>query len=218
MTYIFKKKNAHTLCCIYIILYISLGLYSNSQGAEQGGRCAAGIFYEWSAHTLSARVNMQILYIVCLYFPLPSSFLPKACMKISTDVVLVNVLSVVFRSFPSLIVHILAFTQRTVHILVQYFRFPPLTATVIYRAPLRAVVPGHVGVRNVKWVTGVVLSAEEAPGPWQRGMAYKVHIDIYWFICVYYIEYFACILNLDVSAELARHLIFSFRLVNPIPF
>jgi DMSO/TMAO reductase YedYZ molybdopterin-dependent catalytic subunit len=43
------------------------------------------------------------------------------------------------------------------------------------RAPLRAVVPGHVGVRNVKWLTGLVLSSEEAPGPWQRGMAYKVH-------------------------------------------
>ena len=46
------------------------------------------------------------------------------------------------------------------------------------RAPLRAVVPGHVGVRNVKWVSGVVLSAEEAPGPWQRGMAYKVLFDV----------------------------------------
>lgn len=44
----------------------------------------------------------------------------------------------------------------------------------MHRAPLRAVVPGHVGVRNVKWLNGVVLSSEEAPGPWQRGMAYKV--------------------------------------------
>lgn len=39
--------------------------------------------------------------------------------------------------------------------------------------PLRAVVPGHVGVRNVKWVTEVVASPEEAAGPWQRGIAYK---------------------------------------------
>ena len=39
--------------------------------------------------------------------------------------------------------------------------------------PLRAVVPGHVGVRNVKWVTRLVVSAEEAQGPWQRGIAYK---------------------------------------------
>ena len=38
---------------------------------------------------------------------------------------------------------------------------------------LRVVVPGHVGVRNVKWLTGITLSSEEAQGPWQRGMAYK---------------------------------------------
>lgn len=39
--------------------------------------------------------------------------------------------------------------------------------------PLRVIVPGHVGVRNVKWVDRITLSAEEAPGPWQRGIAYK---------------------------------------------
>jgi len=39
--------------------------------------------------------------------------------------------------------------------------------------PLRAIVPGHVGVRNVKWVQSVVVSKEEAEGPWQRGVAYK---------------------------------------------
>ena len=37
----------------------------------------------------------------------------------------------------------------------------------------RVVVPGHVGVRNVKWLTDIKLSAEEAQGPWQRGMSYK---------------------------------------------
>mmetsp|Transcript_27669 Transcript_27669/g.94435 ORF Transcript_27669/g.94435 Transcript_27669/m.94435 type:complete len:490 (-) Transcript_27669:114-1583(-) len=39
--------------------------------------------------------------------------------------------------------------------------------------PVRLVVPGHVGVRNVKWVGKVVCAAEEADGPWQRGLAYK---------------------------------------------
>ena len=39
--------------------------------------------------------------------------------------------------------------------------------------PLRAIVPGHVGIRNVKWVTKIRLSREEATGPWQRGIAYK---------------------------------------------
>jgi sulfite oxidase len=39
--------------------------------------------------------------------------------------------------------------------------------------PVRAVVPGHVGVRSVKWLETITLSHEEAHGPWQRGMAYK---------------------------------------------
>ena len=41
------------------------------------------------------------------------------------------------------------------------------------RYPVRVIVPGHVGVRNVKWVEQIVASAEEAQGPWQRGIAYK---------------------------------------------
>lgn len=40
-------------------------------------------------------------------------------------------------------------------------------------APLRVIVPGVVGVRNVKWVERITLSKEEATGPWQRGIAYK---------------------------------------------
>lgn len=39
--------------------------------------------------------------------------------------------------------------------------------------PIRVIVPGHVGVRQVKWVTKVKTSAEEAEGPWQRGISYK---------------------------------------------
>lgn len=39
--------------------------------------------------------------------------------------------------------------------------------------PVRLVVPGHVGVRNVKWVARLRTSCEEAAGPWQRGIAYK---------------------------------------------
>jgi len=39
--------------------------------------------------------------------------------------------------------------------------------------PVRIVVPGHVGVRNVKWVHTIRASKEEATGPWQRGIAYK---------------------------------------------
>jgi len=39
--------------------------------------------------------------------------------------------------------------------------------------PLRVIIPGHAGVRNVKWIKEIRLSDEEAYGPWQRGMAYK---------------------------------------------
>lgn len=39
--------------------------------------------------------------------------------------------------------------------------------------PIRLVVPGHVGVRNVKWVNKITVSDVEAEGPWQRGIAYK---------------------------------------------
>merc|ERR1719159_101011 len=39
--------------------------------------------------------------------------------------------------------------------------------------PVRVVVPGVVGVRNVKWLKHIKTSDQEATGPWQRGIAYK---------------------------------------------
>jgi len=39
--------------------------------------------------------------------------------------------------------------------------------------PVRAIVPGHVGIRNVKWLSSIQTSDEESQGPWQRGLAYK---------------------------------------------
>jgi sulfite oxidase len=39
--------------------------------------------------------------------------------------------------------------------------------------PVRVIIPGHVGVRNVKWVSEIKLSPYEAKGAWQRSMAYK---------------------------------------------
>ena len=44
---------------------------------------------------------------------------------------------------------------------------------VQHGAPVRIIVPGYVGVRNVKWLKRIVLSSEECYGPWQRGMSYK---------------------------------------------
>jgi len=40
-------------------------------------------------------------------------------------------------------------------------------------APLRVVVPGFVGARQVKWVSKIIASKEEAHSTWQRGPAYK---------------------------------------------
>lgn len=52
----------------------------------------------------------------------------------------------------------------------------------------RMVVPGHAGVRNVKWVGKVLLSSQEAPGTWQMGMAYKVHMTVvYLFMLSFYL-------------------------------
>lgn len=39
--------------------------------------------------------------------------------------------------------------------------------------PLRLIVPGHVGIRNIKWVKDIKISTEEAEGTWQRGISYK---------------------------------------------
>ena len=39
--------------------------------------------------------------------------------------------------------------------------------------PVRVIVPGVAGVRNVKWLRQVSLAAEESHGTWQRGLSYK---------------------------------------------
>jgi len=40
--------------------------------------------------------------------------------------------------------------------------------------PLRAIVPGYVGVRNVKWLNKIILSDNEAEGSWQKSISYKI--------------------------------------------
>jgi len=39
--------------------------------------------------------------------------------------------------------------------------------------PIRLIVPGYVGIRNVKWVKSIELSDQEVTGNWQRGVSYK---------------------------------------------
>ena len=39
--------------------------------------------------------------------------------------------------------------------------------------PVRLIVPGHVGVRNMKWIKSIKVSNEESEGTWQRGISYK---------------------------------------------
>ena len=38
----------------------------------------------------------------------------------------------------------------------------------------QVIVPGYAGIRNVKWVSKIELAKEEAEGPWQRGLNYKI--------------------------------------------
>jgi len=40
--------------------------------------------------------------------------------------------------------------------------------------PIRLIVPGYAGVRSLKWLKSIAISKEEAEGPWQRGLNYKV--------------------------------------------
>jgi len=40
--------------------------------------------------------------------------------------------------------------------------------------PLRMIIPGYAAVRNVKWIKKIELASEEAEGPWQRGLNYKI--------------------------------------------
>jgi len=67
----------------------------------------------------------------------------------------------------------------SLHVIRIMFISPCIFNFATCRAPLRAIVPGHVGVRNVKWLNGIVISDVEAPGPWQRGMAYKVRAFLF---------------------------------------
>ena len=39
--------------------------------------------------------------------------------------------------------------------------------------PLRVIVPGYVGIRNIKWIKKIKFSEEEVEGCWQRGILYK---------------------------------------------
>ena len=40
--------------------------------------------------------------------------------------------------------------------------------------PVRIIVPGYVGIKNIKWLKKITIADEEVDGPWQKGMAYKI--------------------------------------------
>ena len=40
--------------------------------------------------------------------------------------------------------------------------------------PIRLIVPGYAGIRNVKWVKSIKITDEEVQSPWQTGIAYKM--------------------------------------------
>ena len=39
--------------------------------------------------------------------------------------------------------------------------------------PIRVIVPGYVGIRNIKWLKSITLSEKEVDGTWQQGISYK---------------------------------------------
>jgi sulfite oxidase len=39
--------------------------------------------------------------------------------------------------------------------------------------PLRVIIPGYVGIRNIKWLKKITTSDKEVDGIWQRGISYK---------------------------------------------
>ena len=39
--------------------------------------------------------------------------------------------------------------------------------------PLRVIVPGYVGIRNIKWLKKITLSEDEVDVTWQKGISYK---------------------------------------------
>lgn len=39
--------------------------------------------------------------------------------------------------------------------------------------PLRVIVPGYVGIRNIKWLKNITLGEDEVDGTWQKGISYK---------------------------------------------
>ena len=40
--------------------------------------------------------------------------------------------------------------------------------------PVRIIVPGYVGIKNIKWIKEIILEDEEIDSPWQTGLAYKI--------------------------------------------
>ena len=40
--------------------------------------------------------------------------------------------------------------------------------------PVRIIVPGYVGIRNIKWLEEIILEDEEVDSPWQKGISYKI--------------------------------------------
>jgi len=47
------------------------------------------------------------------------------------------------------------------------------TLTPSHGYPLRIIVPGYTGAKNIKWLNKIVISNVESPSTWQKGIAYK---------------------------------------------
>jgi DMSO/TMAO reductase YedYZ molybdopterin-dependent catalytic subunit len=107
---------------------------------------------------------------------------PLCCPPVaSPSQELTNLLYVhIYISIPTILVNpILIINNTRTHINISHgdvllaYEMNDKPIPVQHGAPVRVIVPGHVGVRNVKWLHHIALSHEESHGPWQRGMSYK---------------------------------------------
>lgn len=79
--------------------------------------------------------------------------------------------------------------------------------------PLRLIVPGHVGIRNTKWIKNITISEEESEGTWQRGISYKgvphyikdvKHVDLNNIASVQEMPVQSCIVDVNKENDILK--------------
>ena len=69
--------------------------------------------------------------------------------------------------------------------------------------PLRVIVPGYIGINNIKWLKNIVLSDKEIESPWEKGINYKIiknynkNLDLSKYPTIKNIKIQTCITNVN---------------------